>query len=67
MKKFPKPKGKIQANQIRIMKFCDIEADGPKEWLKHNDEDSYGDPIVCTVEDLIWAESYVWERCQKVK
>ena len=66
MKRFPKSKGKIQAVQLWIMKYCELDADGAKEWLKWHDVDSYGEPIVCTVEDLEWAESYVWERCQMV-
>ena len=48
------------------MKFCDIGADGAEKWLEYNNVDSFGEPIICTVEDLEWAESYVWERCQKL-
>ena len=66
MKRFPKSKGKIQAVQIYILKFIDIEGDGPEEWLRRNNEDAFGEPIICTVEDLKWAEFYVWERCQKL-
>tara|TARA_R100000234_G_C4990305_1_gene175235 strand:- start:1259 stop:1468 length:210 start_codon:yes stop_codon:yes gene_type:complete len=67
MKRFPKSKGKIQAVQLWIMKYCELDAESAEEWLKWHDVDSYGDPIVCTVEDLEWAEDYVWERCQKIK
>ena len=48
------------------MQYTCVEGDGSEGWLKYNDEDTFGAPIICTGEDLDWAMEYLWERCRKV-
>jgi len=67
MKRFPKSKAKIQALNICIMQYTWVEGMGPEWALTYNDgEDTFGAPIICTVEDIEWAMEYLWERCRKV-
>jgi len=68
VKRFPKSKAKIQALNICIMQYTCIEG-SEKDWFKtYNDGmDTFGRPIICTVEDIDWAMDYLWERCQKVE
>tara|TARA_R110002020_G_C16034578_1_gene753193 strand:+ start:205 stop:417 length:213 start_codon:yes stop_codon:yes gene_type:complete len=66
VKQFPKSKAKIQALNICVMQYTCVEGDGSEGWLKYNDEDTFGAPIICTGEDLDWAMEYLWERCRKV-
>ena len=68
MKRFPKSKAKIQALNICIMQYTCIEG-SENDWFKtYNDGmDTFGRPIICTVEDIDWAMDYLWERCQKVE
>jgi len=68
VKRFPKSKAKIQALNICIMQYTCIEG-SERDWFKtYNDGmDTFGTPIICTVEDIDWAMDYLWERCQKVE
>ena len=68
MKRFPKSKAKIQALNICIMQYTCIEG-SERDWFKtyNSDMDTFGAPIICTVEDIEWAMDYLWERCQKVE
>ena len=65
MKRFPRSKGKIQALNICILQYTVVEGHGA-EWVISEGYDSFGDPLICTVEDVEWAMDYLWERCQKV-
>lgn len=68
MKRFPKSKAKIQALNICIMQYTCVEGNGA-EWVYtyNNGTDTFGAPLICTVEDIEWAMEYLWERCQKVE
>lgn len=67
MKRFPKSKAKIQALNICIMQYTQIEGNGYDYFESVNGgEDTFGDPLICTVEDIEWAMDYLWERCRKV-
>ena len=66
MKRFPRSKGKIQALNICIMQYTMVEGCGP-EWVFDSEgSDTFGAPLICTVEDIEWAMEYLDERCQKV-
>ena len=67
MKRFPKSKAKIQALNIAIMQYTALEGNGADsyKWLLCG-TDTFGAPLICTVEDIEWAMDYLWERCQKV-
>ena len=68
MKRFPKSKAKIQALNICIMQYTCIEG-SERDWFKtyNSGMDTFGAPIICTVEDIDWAMDYLWERCQTVE
>jgi len=68
MKRFPKSKAKIQALNIAIMQYKALEGHGydAYKWLLCG-TDTFGAPLICTVEDIEWAMDYLWERCQKVE
>tara|TARA_R110002012_G_scaffold245697_1_gene420685 strand:+ start:242 stop:454 length:213 start_codon:yes stop_codon:yes gene_type:complete len=67
MKRFPKSKGKIQALNIAIMQFTCLEGNGYDYLHRYGMTDTFGEPLICTVEDIEWAMDYLWERCQKVE
>ena len=68
VKRFPKSKAKIQALNICIMQYTCIEG-SERDWFKtyNSGMDTFGAPIICTVEDIEWAMDYLWERCQNVE
>lgn len=67
MKRFPKSKGKIQALNICIMQFTNVEGSGAEWVFSYNDgTDTFGTPLICTVEDIEWAMEYLSERCRMV-
>lgn len=67
MKSFPRSKAKQQALNICIMQYTCVEGNGPEWALTYGGgTDTFGDPIICTVEDIEWAMDYLWERCRKV-
>ena len=67
MKRFPKSKGKIQALNICIMQYTQLEGNGYDYFKEVNGgTDTFGAPLICTVEDIKWAMDYLWERCQRV-
>ena len=66
MKRFPKSKAKIQALNIAIMQYTCLEGNGYDYFHRYQMTDTFGDPLICTVEDIEWAMDYLWERCQKV-
>lgn len=63
MKQFPKSKAKIQALNICIHQYTRIVGDN--NW-DDGFGDTFGDPIICTQEDIDWAMEYLDERCQRV-
>lgn len=65
MKRFPKSKGKIQALNICLMQYTVVEGSGA-EWVMSVGYDTFGDPLICTVDDIEWAMDYIWERCHRV-
>ena len=67
MMRFPKSPAKIQALNIAIMQYTALEGNGADSytWLLGG-TDTFGDPLICTTEDIEWAMAYLWERCQKV-
>lgn len=67
MKRFPQSAAKRQALNICITQYTVVEGEGAERWLRNASYgDSFGDPIICTAEDLDWAMDYLWERCHKV-
>ena len=66
MKRFPKSKAKIQALNICIMQFTQLEGDYDYFEFVNDGTDTFGDPLICTVKDIEWAMDYLWERCRKV-
>jgi len=36
-------------------------------WAILEETDTFGSPIICTVEDIEWAMEYLDERCQMVE
>ena len=68
MKRFPKSKRKIQALNICIMQYTYLQGHGYGNF-KHvyGGTDTFGDPLICTVEDIEWAMDYLWEQCQQVE
>lgn len=68
MRRFPKSKAKIQALNIAIMQYTALEGNGADSytWLLDG-KDTFGDDLICTIEDIEWAMDYLWERCQKVE
>ena len=49
------------------MQYTCVEGNGPEWALTYGGgTDTFGDPIICTVEDIEWAMDYLWERCRKV-
>ena len=68
MKRFPTSDGKIQALNICIHQYCHVAGCGPRWVFTYNDgEDTFGTPLICTVEDIEWAMEYLDERCLKVE
>ena len=50
------------------MQYTCIEG-SERDWFKtyNSGMDTFGAPIICTVEDIEWAMDYLWERCQNVE
>lgn len=49
------------------MQYTNVEASGAEWVFSYNDgEDTFGTPLICTVEDIEWAMEYLWERCKMV-
>ena len=67
MKRFPTSYAKIQALNICIHQYTCVEGNGPEWVLTVRETDTFGDPIICTVEDIEWAMEYLDERCLKVE
>ena len=66
MKRFPKSKAKIQALNICVHQYTMVAGCGA-EWAISEGSDTFGAPLICTVEDIEWAMEYLDERCQKVE
>lgn len=68
MKRFPTSYAKIQALNICIHQYTCVAGNGPEWVFTYNDgEDTFGTPLICTVEDIEWAMEYLDERCLKVE
>lgn len=66
MKRFPRSKAKIQALNICIHQYTMVAGHG-ELWAILEETDTFGSPIICTVEDIEWAMEYLDERCQMVE